>query len=89
MAVHIFNPSIREAEARGSFEFEASLVYRANSRTASSAQRPPVLKNRKVERKEGRKGGRKKERERESQIWQSTQLVLNLWVATPLPPLYR
>ena len=70
MVAHAFNPSIREAEARGSSEFEASLVYKANSRSASSAQRTPVLKNRKEEGKEGEKGGggkgrRKRKKERE------------------------
>jgi hypothetical protein len=32
--VHAFNPSTLEAEAGGSLEFEASLVYRTSSRTA-------------------------------------------------------
>jgi hypothetical protein len=43
-------------------EFEASLVYRVNSRTARATQRNPVSKKQKKKRK-GRK--RKKERERE------------------------
>jgi hypothetical protein len=30
---HAFNPSTWEAEAGGSYEFEASLVYRVSSRT--------------------------------------------------------
>jgi hypothetical protein len=35
-------------------EFEASLVYRASSRTARTTQKNPVSKNK----KEGKKGGR-------------------------------
>ena len=41
---YTFNPSTWEAEAEGS-QFEASLVYRSNSRTASATQRNPVSKN--------------------------------------------
>lgn len=36
VAVHTLNPSIWEAEAHGSFEFKASLVYRATSRIDST-----------------------------------------------------
>jgi hypothetical protein len=43
--VHTFNPSTWEAEAGGSLEFEASLVYRASSRTARATQRNPILEN--------------------------------------------
>jgi hypothetical protein len=39
MVVHAFNPSISE--------FEASLVYKVNSRTARAMQRNPVSKNKK------------------------------------------
>jgi hypothetical protein len=34
-----FNPSTQEAEAGRSLEFEATLVYRVNSRTARATQR--------------------------------------------------
>ena len=44
MVVHAFNPSTREA-VRQISEFEASLVYRVSSRTATATQRNPVLKN--------------------------------------------
>ena len=37
-----FNPSIQEAEEGGSTEFQASLVYRVNSRTAQDRQPNPV-----------------------------------------------
>jgi hypothetical protein len=36
-------------------EFEASLVYRASSRTARATQRNPVLKNQKKKRKKEKK----------------------------------
>jgi hypothetical protein len=36
-------------------EFEASLVYRASSRTARTTQRNPVLKNQKKKKKKKRK----------------------------------
>jgi hypothetical protein len=38
-------------------EFEASLVYRVNSRTARATQRNPVLKNQNNNKKEGEKKG--------------------------------
>ena len=40
-------PALREAEAGGSdfCEFEASLIYRVNSRTVRDTQRNRVLKN--------------------------------------------
>jgi hypothetical protein len=44
---HAFNPSTWEAEAGGSLEFEACLVYRMSSRTARATQKNPVLKNQK------------------------------------------
>jgi hypothetical protein len=47
MAVHAFNPNTWEAEAGGSLEFEASLVYRVSSRTARATQRNPVSKKKK------------------------------------------
>ena len=34
----------REAEAGGSFKFEASLIYTVSSRTARVTQKNPVLK---------------------------------------------
>jgi hypothetical protein len=41
--VHTFNPSTWEAEA-GRSEFEASLVYRASSRTARATEKPCLEK---------------------------------------------
>jgi hypothetical protein len=38
-----FNPSTWEAETSGSLKFEASLVYRVNSRTAKATQRYTTL----------------------------------------------
>jgi hypothetical protein len=50
-----FNLSTQMAETgRWISEFEASLVYRASSRTARTTQKNPVSKNK----KEGKKGGR-------------------------------
>lgn len=37
--VHTFSPSNKEAEADGSHEFEATLVYRVSSSTAWTTQR--------------------------------------------------
>jgi hypothetical protein len=51
VVAHAFNPSTREAEAGGSLEFEASLVYRVSSRTARAIQRNPVSKNQKKKQK--------------------------------------
>ena len=42
--MHAFSPSTHEAEAGGSPEFEASLVYKSSSRTAKATQRNPVFK---------------------------------------------
>jgi hypothetical protein len=39
---HVFNPSAKKAEAGGSLEFKASLVYRVSFRTARATQRNPV-----------------------------------------------
>jgi hypothetical protein len=44
VVAHTFNPSTWEAEAGGSLEFEASLVYKVSSRTARAIQRNPVSK---------------------------------------------
>lgn len=41
--MHAFDLSTQELGAYGSLEFWASLIYRANSRTASAIQRTPVL----------------------------------------------
>ena len=41
MAAHTFNPNTRESEASRPFEFEDSLVYAANLRTAKASQRNP------------------------------------------------
>ena len=38
-----FNSSTQEAEAGGSLEFGASLVYREHSKTARATQRNPVF----------------------------------------------
>jgi hypothetical protein len=51
VVAHAFNPSTREAEAGGSLEFEASLVYKVSSRTARAIQRNPVSKNQKKKKK--------------------------------------
>jgi hypothetical protein len=40
--MHAFNPSTLEAEADRSLEFEASLVYRVNSRIGKATQRNHV-----------------------------------------------
>ena len=45
MVAHTFNPSIWEAEAGESLEFEASLVYRTGLRTTRNAQRDLLLKH--------------------------------------------
>ena len=42
MVVHTFNSSTLEAEADGSLELEASLVYRVSFRTARTIQRTPT-----------------------------------------------
>ena len=54
MVVHTVNPSAGEAEASGS-ELEASLVYRASSRTARATQRNPISKGKKKEREKKEK----------------------------------
>ena len=46
-------PALR-GRSRQISEFEASLVYRVSSRTASATQRNPVSKNQKRERKRER-----------------------------------
>lgn len=38
VAAHTFNPRTLEAEAGGTLEFEANLVYRIVSRTAKATQ---------------------------------------------------
>jgi hypothetical protein len=45
-------------------EFEASLVYRVNSRTARATQRNPVSKKRKEKKRKERKGKERKGKER-------------------------
>jgi hypothetical protein len=63
-----FNPSTWEAEAGESFEFEASLIYRASSRTARAIKKNPVLrhqrKEKKIKEKKRRKGKERKGKER-------------------------
>ncbi|EGW03461.1 hypothetical protein I79_021062 [Cricetulus griseus] len=39
MLVHSFNPSTQEAEAGGSLEFKANLVYRTSFMTSRATQR--------------------------------------------------
>jgi hypothetical protein len=51
VVAHAFNPSTWEAEAGGSLEFEASLVYRVSSRTTRATQRNPVSKKKKKKKK--------------------------------------
>jgi hypothetical protein len=55
VVAHAFNPSTWEAEADGFLEFEASLVYRVSSRTATATQRNPVSKNQKKKKKKKKK----------------------------------
>jgi hypothetical protein len=57
MVAHAFNLSTREAEAGGYSEFQDSLVYRVSSRTARAAQRKPVSKNKKNQKKKHKKLG--------------------------------
>jgi hypothetical protein len=61
VVAHAFNHRTWEAEAGGSLEFEASLVYRVSSRTARATQRNPVLKKKEKENKT-----KQKERKRKS-----------------------
>jgi hypothetical protein len=49
--VHTPNPSTQEAESGGPLWLEASLVYRASSRTVKTTQRIPVSKNKKTKKK--------------------------------------
>jgi hypothetical protein len=48
--MHAFNPSTQEAETDGSHKFEASMVYRASSRTARAThtQKPCLEKQNKI-----------------------------------------
>jgi hypothetical protein len=55
VVAHTFNPSTREAEAGGSLEFEASLVYKVSSRTARAIQRNPVSKNKQTNKQTNKK----------------------------------
>jgi hypothetical protein len=49
VVAHIFNPSPWKAEAgRRISEFQASLVYEANSKTARAIQRNTVSKNKQI-----------------------------------------
>jgi hypothetical protein len=45
--LHASNPSTWEAGAGGYLEFEASLVYRASSRTVMATLRNPIQKKKK------------------------------------------
>lgn len=44
MMAHTFNPSTQVAEAGGSLEFGASLVYRVNSKATMATLRNLILK---------------------------------------------
>jgi hypothetical protein len=72
---HAFNPSTREAEAeaRRISEFEASLVYKVNSRTARAIQRNPVSKTK--QNKKNKKTKKQKQRNK-NHIFQSDSLCL-------------
>ena len=56
-------PVLRRQRQANLSDLEASLVYRASSRTARATQRNPVSKKKK-KKKEGRKEGRKKEKKK-------------------------
>lgn len=45
VVAHAFNPSIPEAEAGGSLEFEVSLPHRGSCWTTRATWRDPALKN--------------------------------------------
>jgi hypothetical protein len=60
-----------ESRGRRISEFEASLVYRVSSRTASATQRNPVSKNQKEEEEE-----EKKKKKKKNVIKRSTQLTI-------------
>jgi hypothetical protein len=64
VVAHAFNPSTQEAEAlrRQISEFEASLVYKKSSRTATAIQRNYVSKNKTKQNKQTNKK-QKKEKE--------------------------
>jgi hypothetical protein len=53
MVVSTFNPSTQEAEAGGSLELEASLIYRVSSRTAREGyiEKPCLEKQNKTKQK--------------------------------------
>jgi hypothetical protein len=54
-----------EGRGRQISEFEASLVYRVNSRTARATQRNPVSKNQKKKKKRREKKRKEKKRKEE------------------------
>lgn len=62
VVVHAFNLSTLEAEAGGSTEFKASLVYRTSSKIAWATQRNPLLKtkNKKQKTDGGGEGGERR-----------------------------
>jgi hypothetical protein len=55
VVAHAFNPSTGEAEAGRFLSFEASLVYKVNSRTARATQRNPISKNQNQNQKKKKK----------------------------------
>jgi len=64
VVAYTFNPSAWEAQAGGSFEFEASLVYRVSSRIARATLRNPVSNKTKQEQQQQQQ----KKRNRKSNI---------------------
>ena len=56
MVTHPFNPSTWEVEAGGPFEFEASLVFRASSRTARTLLHKEILSSKNKQTKNPNKG---------------------------------
>ena len=79
-----FNPSIQEAEEGGSTEFQASLVYRVNSRTAQDRQPNPVrFEKSKKKKKERKEKGRKTRRNLDTECGKELELaqgkVISLW----------
>ena len=78
---HTFNPSIQEAEEGGSTEFQTSLVYRVNSRTALDRQPNPVCfeKSKKKKEKEGGKTGRNSDTECGKELELAQGKVISRW----------
>ena len=56
VVAHAFNPALRRQRQEDLCEFEASLYYRASSRTARATQKNPFSKNQKKKKKQGADG---------------------------------